>query len=70
MEFVIYFTISGMCAAAMFFAALNAARKPGEAERGPFRLEEPAAGPQGDAAASGPAPPAGRGRSGPWRPAR
>ena len=64
MEFAIYLFISALCAAAMFFSAVNSARKPGQPERGLFRLDKV------DAAdvASGKSPQGGR-RNGPWRPA-
>lgn len=65
MEFLVFLGISGVCAAAMFFAAVNAARKPGEPQRGLFLIEEA----DGTDKPKRDQPPGNR-RSGPWRPAR
>lgn len=65
MEFAIYLLVSGSCAVAMFFAAVNAARKPGQPQRGPFRISEDT-----EPGAAQSAQPVSSGRSGPWRPAR
>lgn len=44
-EYALYMLVSGMCSLAIYWAARNAARRPGTPVKGPFAYREPPAPP-------------------------